>query len=317
MKKDLLDLLMMKIQAHLEIEGGSEETGNELTLWLSRMPRYVNELADILGLRVEADYPVFYGDSGACEGYALLTADCNSNSRIVVTVDYRLPEYCDDECDGSGSLYAVVVEDREAYGRLVAEKRLEQWRSALHDSLINVSYLLKASPLDPKDAMRALLEELLPREEEERLRFLDAVAATAVQELQEDSLRDWLERKAPWLARIEWVEEVGHNDAGSAYTYLESITLVAADGERFLLGSDDDPFWRCEQFQALDAEDAFGDEDPNEVFAARLSRKFGYEGDFRLLWNHIQSLVAVLRNQGVCGVELRPVEQKGADHAAA
>jgi len=312
----LKDLLRRIEESDILETGWGDEpvlTETELDIWLEQIPRDLGELAEILGLEVETDYTVFHDDSGACEGYALLTG---CNSRIVATLDYRLPEYCDDECDGSGNLSAVVAADQDDYDRLVAEKRLEQWRSALRDSLMSASGLLRCAPLAPQEAMRALLEELLPREDDESLRFLDAAVVNAAQELQEDSLRDWLEQKAPRLARIEWREESAYDDMGGFYTYLDSITLVAGDGERFLLDTDDDPFWRCEQFQTLEADEAFGDQDPVEAFAAHLGRKFGYGGDFWLFWNHVQSLVAILRGQGVCSVELRPVEQE-ADHAAA
>ncbi len=311
--KDLLE----KIEASDILETGwgteAELTGNELYIWLEHLPRELSGLSGMIGLVVETDYEVFHDDSGVCEGYAVLT---DRSGLIVATLDYRLPEYRDDECDGSGNLRAVAASSKDEYDRLLDEQRVRQWKAAFIDSLMAAGGLLRCSPLDPQEAMRELLTQILPRNEAERIRFLNMAVLPAARELQEKDLRHCLKENARGLARIEWVEKSEYDDMGGFYTYLESIDLVATDGERFHLGSDDQPFWLCDQFEAMDEQGVFGDEDPAEAFGAYLCRRFGFEGGFDDLWDLIQNLVSVLRDQGLDSVDLKPAVMEGAHEAA-
>jgi len=308
--------LLKKIESSdiLETSWGTEAelSENELYIWLEHLPREPSELTDILGLGIESDYEVFHDDSGVCEGYAVLT---DRSGLIVATLDYRLPEYFDKH-DGSGTLLAVAASSENEYDRLLQDKRVRQWKAAFTDSLMTAGGLLQCSPLDPQEAMQLLLSRLLPGNEAERIRLMNLAVLPAVREFQEAILRDWFGKNAPDLVRIEWVEQSENDDTGGLYTYLESIDLIAGCGERFHLGSDDEPFWLCDQFEAMDEQGVFGDEDPAEAFGAYLCRRFGFEGGFDDLWDLIQNFVSVLRDQGLDSVDLKPAVMEGAHEAA-
>lgn len=174
--------------------------------------------------------------AGGNDGYVQGTMLFTHKKNIIGFIDWYYPPYCDDECDGSATVYLAVASSEAeltaAYEAKQADLAAEAITGLMGAFTYDIAHAIKLNPEGGAKAIARLVSNLFPLGDPMRGRLQQTLIGAINTQVFEDQIKT-LADAMPNVKQIKFNIESEFNDEGGYDPYVNEILIIDNKGKAY------------------------------------------------------------------------------------